>query len=91
MKSENSHLIAGMIFGALIGACSTYFIIKNQDKIKREFEHARDKVKDFSHRAKERAEEFTERAEEKMNEFGKNVSEKANNCLLYTSPSPRDS
>ena len=35
MKSENSHLIAGMIFGALIVACSTYFIIKNQDKIKR--------------------------------------------------------
>lgn len=65
MKSENSHLVAGMIFGALIGACTTYLIIKNQDSIKKGFEHARDKVKDFSHKARERAEEFAGRAQEK--------------------------
>lgn len=82
MKNEGSHLVSGMVFGALLGACATYLIIKNQGTIKREFEHASEKVKEgvheFGRKAKEKAEEFGERAKEKANEFGETAYEKSN-------------
>lgn len=82
MKNEGSHLVSGMFFGALLGACATYLIIKNQATIKREFAHASEKVKEgiheFGHKAKEKAEEFGEKAKEKAHEFGETVYEKSN-------------
>ena len=82
MRNEGSHLMSGMLFGALIGACATYLIIKNKGTIKRELEEVSEKVKygvhEFGHKAKEKAEEFGERAKEKANAYGETAYEKAN-------------
>ncbi len=82
MKNGSSHLVAGMAFGALLGACATYLIIKNKATLKREFEEVADKVKhgvhDMAHKAKEKAEEFGEKAKEKTEEFGYKAKQEAN-------------
>lgn len=82
MRNEGSHLVSGMVFGALIGACATYLIIKNKGTIKREFEEVSERVKDgvheFGHKAREKAEEFGAKAKEKANEFGETAYEKGN-------------
>lgn len=73
MKNESTHLMSGMLFGALIGACATYLIIKNKDSIKRELEAAGEKVKhgvhEFADKAKNKAEEFGNKAKEKAEEY----------------------
>lgn len=73
MRNESSHLASGMLFGALIGACATYLIIKHKDSIKRELEYAGEKVKhgvhEFAEKAKMKAEEYGSKAKEKAEEF----------------------
>ena len=71
MRNEGSHLMSGMLFGALIGACATYLIIKNKGTIKRELEEVSEKVKDGVH-------EFGHKAKEKANAYGETAYEKAN-------------
>lgn len=82
MKNGSSHLVAGMALGALIGAYATYFIIKHQGTLKRDFDEVAEKVKhgvhDFAHKAKEKAEEFGYKAKEKANEFDQKTSAAAN-------------
>ncbi len=89
MKNESSHLASGMVLGLIVGACATYFIIKNKETIKRGLENMSDKVKDgvqdFAHKAKEKAEEFgekaknyTEKASEKVKDYVEKTAEKAN-------------
>lgn len=73
MKNESTHLTSGLLFGALIGACATYLIIKHKDSIKRELEYAGEKVKhgvhEFAEKAKVKAEEFGNKAKEKADEY----------------------
>ncbi|WP_251622904.1 YtxH domain-containing protein [Odoribacter lunatus] len=70
MRNENSNLVPGLLFGALIGACATYLIIKNKSAIKRNLEAAGEKVKHGVH-------EFAEKAKNKVEEFGYKAKEKA--------------
>ena len=58
MKNESSNLVPGLLFGAAIGALTTYLIIKNKSSIKRGLETAGEKVKHGVH-------EFAEKAKEK--------------------------
>lgn len=97
MKNGSSHLVAGMAFGALLGACATYFIIKNKGTLKRDFEEVADKVKhgvhDFAYKAKEKADEFGHRAKEKVDEFNERADEAANRAAGatdYTSQNMND-
>ena len=82
MKQENSHgqLVTGMLFGALVGACATYLIIRNKESIQKGWENMSGKVKDgmdhFAHKAREKADEFTHRAKEKIHN-----AEEAADCL----------
>lgn len=73
MKNENSNLVPGLLFGAAIGALTTYMIIKNKSSIKRGLENAGEKVKhgvhEFAEKAKNKAEEFGTKAREKMDEY----------------------
>lgn len=73
MKNESSNLVPGLLFGAAIGALTTYLIIKNKSSIKRGLETAGEKVKhgvhEFAEKAKNKAEEFGTKAREKMDEY----------------------
>lgn len=73
MKNESSNLVPGLLFGAAIGALTTYLIIKNKSSIKRGLETAGEKVKhgvhEFAEKAKNKAEEFGNKAKEKMDEY----------------------
>ena len=73
MKNESSNLVPGLLFGAAIGALSTYLIIKNKSSIKRGLENAGEKVRhgmhEFAEKAKNKAEEFTTKAKEKIDEY----------------------
>ena len=59
MKNESSNLVPGLLFGAAIGALTTYLIIKNKSSIKRGLETAGEKVKHGVH-------EFAEKAKTKL-------------------------
>lgn len=82
MRHENSngHLVTGLLFGALVGACATYLIVKNKDSIRKCWEEMNEKVKDgmhqFADKAKEKADELTQKAKEKMH-----AAEEAAECL----------
>lgn len=84
--------MSGMLFGALIGACATYLIIKNKGTIKRELEEVSEKVKDgvhdSGHKAKEKAEEFGERAKEKAMHTMKQLMKKPTKPLLLLITKP---
>lgn len=81
MKNESSNLVPGLLFGAAIGALSTYLIIKNKGSIKRELENAGEKVRhsmhEFAEKARNRAEEFTAKAKEKIDDLKDEVKSKA--------------
>lgn len=69
MKNESSHLVAGLLFGAAIGACATYLVFRNKSAIEKELEEVKEKVKHgihgFAEKARERAEELGNRTKEK--------------------------
>ena len=66
MKNESSNLVPGLLFGAAIGALTTYLIIKNKSSIKRGLETAGEKVKhgvhEFAEKAKNKADEYQNKA-----------------------------
>ncbi|MDR1756156.1 MAG: hypothetical protein LBR65_04245 [Culturomica sp.] len=105
MKHENSHgqLFTGMLFGALVGACATYLIVKNKDSIQKYWEDMNEKMKDGMHRfadkanelkykAKEKADELTQKAKEKMHaaeEVAECLEEKLHHPTTHRTTAPK--